>query len=204
MRLSQEFDLSDVTGPVEMSFKTWYDLETDYDYIYLSASTDGENWEILNTERCTSENPSGNSYGCGWNGETHKWVNESVDLSKFAGQRVTLQFDYVTDAAANGRGMALDDFEIPAIGYQSDLENDDGGWIAEGFVRVQNLLPQSFAVSLIRNGKTETVEHYFVEAGEKLELTIEIDNPNKDSVVLLVSGTTLFTTEKATYKIDIR
>ena len=203
MRLKQEFDLTGVTGQVELAFKTWYDLETDCDYVYISASTDGVNWEILNSERCTSENPSGNSYGCGWNGQTHTWVGESVDLSKFAGQRVTLQFDYVTDAAVNGRGMALDDFAIPAIGYQSNLETDDGGWIAEGFVRVQNLLPQSFTVSIIRNGNPKTVEHYFVEAGEKLQLTIDINDPRHESVVLLVSGTTLFTTEKATYKIDI-
>lgn len=203
MRLKQEFDLTGVTGQVELTFKTWYDLETDYDYVYLSASTDGVNWEILNTDCCTSENPSGNSYGCGWNGQTNTWVDESVDLSKFAGQHVTLQFDYVTDAAVNGRGMALDDFEIPAIGYQSNLETDDGGWIAEGFVRVQNLLPQSFTVSIIRNGNPKTVENYFVEAGEKLQLTIDINDPRHESVVLLVSGTTLFTTEKATYKIDI-
>jgi hypothetical protein len=99
--------------------------------------------------------------------------------------------------------MALDDFAIPAIGYQSNLETDDGGWIAEGFVRVQNLLPQSFTVSIIRNGNPKTVEHYFVEAGKKLQLTIDINDPRHESVVLLVSGTTLFTTEKATYKIDI-
>ena len=203
MRLYQEFDLSDVSRAVELTFKTWYDLETDYDYLYFSASTDGINWEILRSQRCTTANPSGSSYGCGWNGQSNTWVEESVDLSKFAGQVVTLQFDYVTDAAVNGRGMALDDFAIEAIGYQSNLEEDDGGWTSEGFVRVQNLLPQSFAVSLIRNGNTETVEHYFVKAGEKLQLNVEIGDADKDNVILVISGTTLVTKEKATYEIQI-
>lgn len=106
MRLTQEFDLTAVTGPAELTFKTWYDLEEDYDYVYISATTDGTSWDILDSETCTSENPSGNSYGCGWNAQSTGWIDEAVDLSDYVGQKVTLQFDYVTDAAVNGKGMA--------------------------------------------------------------------------------------------------
>lgn len=203
MRLSQEFDLTKVSDPVELTFKTWYDIEEDYDYVYISATTDGISWEILPSKNCTSENPSGNSYGCGWNGQTHGWIDESVDLSKFAGQRVTLQFDYVTDAAVNGKGMAIDDFAIAAIGYSADLENDTGGWTAEGFTRVQNRLPQTFAVSVIRNSSPIIVEHYYVEAGEELRLEAEIGSGVK-SVIVVISGTTPVTREKATYKLEIK
>ena len=127
MSLERTFDLSQVSGSARLEFRAWYDLEEDYDYVFISASTDGENWQILNSRTCTTNNPSGNSYGCGWNGSSQGWIPESVDLSQFAGSVVKVRFDYVTDAAVNGNGMALDDFRMDAVGYTSDLETDKGG-----------------------------------------------------------------------------
>lgn len=203
MRLTREFDLSQVSGLVELRFNTWYDLEEDYDYAYISASVDGTNWDILDSQNCTSLNPSGNSYGCGWNGQSDGWIDEAVDLSQYAGEKVTVRIDYVTDAAVNGKGMAIDDLRLDAVGYASDLESDEGGWLAEGFVRVQNTLPQSFSVSVIHAGNQPKVEQYQLEAGEKLTLDVEIGN-SFDEVILVISGTTPVTREKATYQVEIR
>ena len=203
MRLTREFDLSQVSGLVELRFNTWYDLEEDYDYAYISASVDGTNWDILDSQNCTSLNPSGNSYGCGWNGQSDGWIDEAVDLSQYAGEKVTVRIDYVTDAAVNGKGMAIDDLRLDAVGYTSDLESDEGGWLAEGFVRVQNTLPQSFSVSVIHAGNQPKVDQYQLEAGEKLTLDVEIGN-SFDEVILVISGTTPVTREKATYQVEIR
>lgn len=201
--LSQTFDLSNVAGAAELTFKTWYDLEEDYDYIYISASTDGTNWEILNSENCTTANPSGNSYGCGWNGQTSGWIDEKVDLSKFVGGQVTLRFDYVTDAAVNGKGMAIDDFEIAAIGYATDLEHDLGGWLAEGFVRVQNKLPQTMNISIVTyTSDGINVDHRSFQ-GDLYIPSSELPEANIEKIVLVISGTTPFTREKASYTIDI-
>ena len=201
--LSQTFDLSSTTSEAALTFKTWYDLEEDYDYIYISASTDGTNWEILDSENCTTANPSGNSYGCGWNGATPGWIDEKVDLSKFVGGQVTLRFDYVTDAAVNGKGMAIDDLAIDAIGYATDLETDLGGWTAEGFVRVQNRLPQTMNVSIVtytRNGAT--VDHRNFQ-GEVFISEAELGGRDVERIVLVISGTTPFTREKANYTIGL-
>lgn len=203
MRLTREFDLSQVSGLVELRFNTWYNLEEDYDYAYISASVDGTNWDILDSQNCTSLNPSGNSYGCGWNGQSDGWIDEAVDLSQYAGEKVTVRIDYVTDAAVNGKGMAIDDLRLDAVGYASDLESDEGGWLAEGFVRVQNTLPQSFSVSVIHAGNQPKVEQYQLEAGEKLTLDVEIGN-SFNEVILVISGTTPVTREKATYQVEIR
>ena len=127
-----------------MTYQTWYDLELDYDYVFVSASIDGISWQILNSTSCTMNNPSGNSYGCGLTGASDGWQLEQVDLTPFAGKLVSLRFDYITDAAVNGNGFALDDIRIDAINYFTDFEADDGGWLGEGFVRIQNVLPQSF------------------------------------------------------------
>jgi hypothetical protein len=202
--LSQTFDLSRVTSEAELTFKTWYDIEEDYDYIYISASTDGTNWEILNSENCTTANPSGNSYGCGWNGTSSGWIDEKVDLSDFVGTQVTLRFDYVTDAAVNGKGMAIDDLAIDAIGYATDLENDLGGWTAEGFVRVQNKLPQTMSVSIVtysKNGGISVEQRSF--QGEILISGSELGGADVEKIVLVISGTTPFTREKANYSIDL-
>lgn len=204
MTLTQEFDFSQVSGPVEISYQTWYDLEEDYDYLYLVASTDnGESWQILTTPSGTAEDPSGNSYGWGYNGTTNGWIQETVDLSQFAGQKVQLRFEYVTDAAVNGEGLLLDDISIPAIGYTTDFESDDGGWQAEGFARIQNLLPQTFRLALIYKGATTRVENIVLPADQVIEIPLSIGG-DVDEVILTVSGTTRFTREVGAYSIEIR
>jgi bacillopeptidase F (M6 metalloprotease family) len=67
---------------------TWYDLEEDYDYVYVEASLDGKQWQILTTPSGTPDDPTGNSFGWGYNGVSGGWIQESVDLSQFAGQKV--------------------------------------------------------------------------------------------------------------------
>ena len=139
MSLSQTFDLSNVTGSVSMSYWTWYDLEEHYDFVYLVASTDGgSTWQMIKTPCGTDDNISGNNFGWGYNAESSGWIQQNVDLSKFAGKKVTLRFDYITDPAVNGEGFLLDDVEIPQLNYKADFEKDNGGWDAAGFVRIQN------------------------------------------------------------------
>ena len=202
MSLERSFDLRGVSGPVEMTFETWFDLETDYDYVFVSASTNGRDWQILNTTSCTTENPSGNSYGCGLNGTTSNWQQEAVDLSAFAGQQVTVRFDYITDAAVNGIGLAIDDIQVEAINYATDFETDAGGWQAEGFVRIENLLPQSYRVSLVTYGDEITVTHLELDMDNTLSHDFSLDNGTYYAV-LVVSGTTPFTRQSATYQVEI-
>jgi len=115
--LTKSFDFTDHEGPLTLSYFTWYDLEQDYDYIYLEISEDGETWKILDTPSGTSEDPSGNSYGWGYNGVSNGWVQESIDLSAYSGKQIQIRFEYVTDAAVHGEGMVIDDIEIPEAGY---------------------------------------------------------------------------------------
>ena len=202
MSLQRAFDLSGLAGPVEMTYQTWYDLENDYDYVFVSASTDGMDWQLLNSTTCTFDNPSGNSYGCGLNGQSNSWQEEQVDLSKFAGQEVTVRFDYVTDAAVNGLGMVIDDVRIDALDYFTDFESDDGGWEGEGFVRIQNVLPQTFQLSLITYGAEILVNRIELDPDNRASIDLDIGR-DVDSVVLVVSGTTPFTRQRADYQITI-
>ena len=106
MTLTHHFDLSSVSGPVSMNYWTWYDLEKDFDYVYVEASTDGQQWTILNTPSGTASNPNGASYGWAYTGQSNGWIQELVDLSQFAGKQVSVRFEYITDPAVNGAWLS--------------------------------------------------------------------------------------------------
>jgi hypothetical protein len=201
MTLTREFDFTSVSGPIELSFRTWYDIETDWDYVYVEVSENGETWEILTTPSGTATDPSGNSYGWGYTGVTGDWIEEKVDLSTYAGKKVFLRFEYITDAAVNGEGFMVDDIEVTATNYKSDFEADDGGWAAEGFVRVQNVLPQTFGLALILTSDS-SVTMIPINPDQTVEIPIPLSSGNK--AYLVVSGTTRFTRELASYQIEIK
>jgi hypothetical protein len=199
--LTQTFDFSNVKDTVKLSYWTWYDLEEHYDFVYLVASTDGgKTWEMIRTPGSTDDNISGNNYGWGYNNTTKKWVQETVDLSKYAGKKVTLRFEYITDAAVNGEGFLIDDIEIPQLNYKNDFEKDNGGWEAGGFVRMQNRLPQTFRVSLIQNAKPRSVQYLTVNPDQTLSLPLDLTG----DVILVISGTTHYTRLPATYTISLQ
>jgi immune inhibitor A len=209
MTLTRTFDFTNVSGPLTLDYWTWFDLEKGYDYVYLEASVDGKNWEILNTPSGTGDNPVGNSYGWGYTGlsgseaDSAQWIQESVDLSKYAGKQVQLRFEYVTDTGVTGSGFLLDDVTIPEVNYFTDFEQDNGGWEGDGFVRIQNFLPQTFRVALIKLGATATVEPLNLSTANKVDVPIQTGG-DVDRIILVVSGTTRFTREKAIYNYSIQ
>jgi hypothetical protein len=202
MTLTREFDFTNVSGAIDFTYYTWYDLEQDYDYLFLEASTDGEHWQIITTPSGTADNPSGNSYGWGYTGKSTDWIQESVDLSEFAGQKVQLRFQYVTDGAVNGEGFLLDDVRVDAISYQSDFEEDDGGWEADGFVRVENVLPQTYRLALVIKGDTTTVTQIELNSDQTADIPLSLKSG--EDAILVVTGTTRFTRLPATYQIEIK
>jgi len=202
MTLTQTFDFTTASKPIEMSYFAWYDIETDYDYLYLTASENGEDWEILQTPSCTNDDPSGNSFGCGYNDTTNGWVKETVDLSKFAGKKVQIRFEYITDAAVNGEGFMLDDVEIPSIGYSTDFETDSGGWETEGWVRIQNSIPQTYELTIIKVNQNTQVERITVDQNQSASITV--NGGELEDVILIVSGTSRFTRQEAVYRFKIQ
>ena len=158
----------------------------------------------LQRSRSTS-NPSGNAYGPGYtglSGDGPTWLDESIDLSAYAGQEVLIRFEYVTDAAVNGEGFLLDDVRIDAINYSTNFETDAGGWIGDGFVRVENVLPQTFRLALITKGATTTVQTIEVNSDQTAEIPLSLKNG--ESVILVVTGTTRFTREEASYQFEVK
>ncbi|RME87141.1 MAG: hypothetical protein D6770_10185 [Anaerolineae bacterium] len=206
MTLTRTFDFRDVSGPITLTYWTWYDLEEDYDYLYLEVSEDGQHWQILTTPSGTDEDPSGNSFGWAYNGLSGggpTWIQETIDLTPYAGKEIQIRFEYVTDAAVNGEGFLLDDVSIPEIGYFTDFETDDGGWQGNGFVRVQNILPQTFRLALILEGQKTTVQSIPLSPDQMAEIPLSLGNDVSEAV-LVISGTTRFTREPAGYRLEVK
>ena len=202
MRLSREFDLTEISDPVELSYWTWYDIEEDYDYLYVNVSEDGKNWHMLETPSCTSEDPTGSNFGCGYNGKSNGWIEETVDLSDYAGKKIAVEFEYITDASVNGEGFLLDDVELKVINFSDDFEVYDGEWIVEGFVRIENTLPQIFGVSVIEKDKGMNINKFFFE--KQTEISFIVTNSDeKINEIVAISGLSRFTHIPARYEISI-
>jgi immune inhibitor A len=205
--LTREFDLTNVKAAT-LTFWTWYDIEQDFDYAYVEASTDGKRWETLPGQSTTNDDPNGSNLGDGYTAKSGvpasdkkgaKWIQEQIDLSKYAGQKVQIRFEYVTDAGVTHAGFFVDDIAIPEINYRYDAESGNDGWLARGFIRHANILPQQWLVQLITVRKSQTtVERLPLAQDQTGRWTINLSS-DVDRVVLTVSGIAPVTTEPAQY-----
>ncbi|MBI5671654.1 MAG: immune inhibitor A [Chloroflexi bacterium] len=149
--LTRAFDLSNVSAAT-LHYRAWYYLEDRWDYAYVLASADGgRTWDFLTTPNTTDANPHSNAYGPGYTGQSNGWLDESIALDAYAGKSILLRFEMITDDAISQPGLAIDDIRIPEIGYSSDLETDGGGWDAQGWIRVDNRLPQQAWVQAVQH-----------------------------------------------------
>ena len=204
-RLTRLFDLSHVTTAT-LNYWTWYDIEDDWDYAYVEISTDGgQSWDILQTPHSATDNPSGNAYGPGYTGSSGDgdqpvWIEENVDISAYTGQEVLIRFEYVTDDAVNRPGWTIDDISIPEIDFSDDVEEGMQDWQAEGFVRIDNILPQKFLVQVVELGKEIRLQPIQLDQTNHGSLTIDGLSQTIDRAVLIISGLTPITTEPANYE----
>lgn len=121
-----------VTSGAAISAMVNYDIELDWDYAYLVASTDGgATWTNIDTNLSTDTDPNGQNYGHGITGVSDEWVELTADLSAYDGLPVILGFRYWTDEASGGIGLMVDDIEI--TGNPTDGAENDEGWEFDGF-----------------------------------------------------------------------
>jgi hypothetical protein len=115
---------------------------------------------------------------------------------------VLIRFQSITDAALVEPGFAVDDIALPELNYAEDFEAGDGGWQAEGFVRMDNTLAQRFVVQLIRQGSgATTVEQLELDGANRARYRLEAQAG--ETLTLVIAGVTRFTTEPAEYSFAI-
>ena len=114
-------------GSLTLTSKVRYEIETDWDYAYLTV-----NGGIVATNLSTNTDPNGQNFGNGITGSSGgAWVDLTADLSAYAGQTVTIGFRYWTDGAVAEPGFQVDALTIP--GQALDGAEADAGWTFTGF-----------------------------------------------------------------------
>ncbi|WP_042462977.1 immune inhibitor A domain-containing protein [Neobacillus dielmonensis] len=118
-------DLTNV-HTAEFKFKTWYDIEQDWDYASVQVKTEGEDWKSIPGNITTTTDPNKQNPGNGITGNSKGWVDAAFDLSAYAGQKIDLRFNYWTDVAASYPGFYVDDIALTADG-KTVLSDDAEG-----------------------------------------------------------------------------
>ena len=182
--LSHKVDLP-AGSTAALEYEVWFEIEEDWDYVYVEVSVDGgQNWRIIETPNTSPENPIGNGFGPGYTGRSEGWLPESVDLSPFAGENLWVRFQYVTDDAVNASGACFRDLSIKTAGETATIAADDAGWEARGFVFTDNIVRQYFQVQLLTTGDEPTVRQIVLDADNAGELTVM---PPKEGERLIVA-----------------
>ncbi|WP_157130889.1 immune inhibitor A domain-containing protein [Halobacillus mangrovi] len=119
-KMSAMVDLTNATS-AEFNFKTWYDIEKDWDYAYVTV-----NGEPVASDITTNENPYDANLGNGITGSSNGWIDASFDLSAYAGQEVEVAIEYVTDGAVSNPGLYADDLSVVADGEEVLFDDVEG------------------------------------------------------------------------------
>ena len=173
------------------------------------ASTDGgDTWRILPGRHTTEENPLDLAYGPAFTGKSGgndgpSWVDEEVDLTPFAGEKMLLRFEYITDEGVNLDGFAIDDISIPELGFFDGAESD-GPWLAEGFRRLTSPLTQRFVVQVIEIGQTTSVTTMPLDELNAGQVRLSGFGSTLDKAVVVVAAATDDTRQPATYRYSLR
>ncbi|MBD3331291.1 hypothetical protein GF356_00455 [candidate division GN15 bacterium] len=101
-----------------LTFYTYFEIESNWDYAYVEVSTDGETFTPIEGNITTSSNPNGNNRGHGITGESVGWMPAKFPLDDYAGQEVYFRWSYYTDSYVVEEGFYVDDI-FPIEGFAS-------------------------------------------------------------------------------------
>ncbi|MBD3170326.1 MAG: T9SS type A sorting domain-containing protein [candidate division Zixibacteria bacterium] len=99
----------EITEPTDLTFYIDYDIEAGYDYGYVEVSTDGYNFDTLDTYE-------GDSYG---------WDFKSYSLDEYIGENLYIRFRYETDIGVTEPGFYVDEiYPVRTIDNITTISNN--------------------------------------------------------------------------------
>ncbi|MBM7552033.1 immune inhibitor A domain-containing protein [Thalassobacillus pellis] len=138
---STVIDLRNKTSAT-LEYDIWYNIEENWDYGMVQISEDGgSTWESLDTPY-TSEGIVEEGYPDiienlpGYTGTSNGWIHEVIDLSSYAGEKIHIQFRYMTDWATSLDGMYVDNIKVTSDGTEvltDGAESQSGAFTLDGF-----------------------------------------------------------------------
>lgn len=191
-----------------LTFWTWYDIETEWDYGFVEASTDGgATWTPLTGSiTATSNNPNAstawaNSLVAGQTstdtaitGSSGGWVEATFDLPAASG--VLVRFSYYTDEAVNGQGWFIDDVNVD--GFSDGFEGGSGNWDLGGWIVTTGLFDNDWLAAYVNpiyeKGQYAGYEFGYIDDGrflngsEELMGTVDTHMLNKDVATVVFAN----------------
>ncbi|GAB4314485.1 MAG: hypothetical protein Kow00127_05710 [Bacteroidales bacterium] len=166
------FSLENATS-AQLSFKTKYALEANYDYMWLEISTDGVNFTELDE----------------FNGFQNNWIDKTYDLSSYLGEPVVfIRFRFYSDVYVTEDGMYIDDFQLNVENIGTTGINRTN-W--QGVTVSPNPATDKITLSGVRgpvqielfNSQGELVQKSY--SGSEGELSLLLDNSLKNGIYFL-------------------
>ncbi len=189
--------------PATLTYSLWYEIEEEWDYVYVEVSTDGGvTWDILETGLTSPTNPVGNAFGPGYTGSSNGWRQDTADLSPYQGKDVLVRFEYVTDDAIHGPGLCLRDIAVPEAGFFDDADSDKGVWETQGFIRTDNSVPQEYILRVIEVGDEFRVRDISLDADQAATFEIDGFGSRISHAVIVVAGVAEHTMLPARFTIE--
>ncbi|MEV7523595.1 immune inhibitor A domain-containing protein [Streptomyces sp. NPDC091371] len=139
-------------GSARLDARVWYDIEQDFDFLTVEASTDGGViWAPLPGTVDGAAIPER-----GVSGSSSGRRELAIPLDRFAGRSVQLRLRVTSDSNTHGKGVTFDDIRITADGGRELLrdgaEQGANGWTAHKWSRTEG-----------RAGIAEHPRAYFAE-----------------------------------------
>jgi hypothetical protein len=129
-----ERTVTEVPANAVLSFRTWFNIEQDWDYGWVEASTDGVAWTKLTqltalpSSSATNVNGSTKWEGAGaFTGTSNGWQDARFSMGAFSGA-VHVRFRYSTDEGYNEQGWYVDDI---SLGSFVDIVDTVNGWVTD-------------------------------------------------------------------------
>lgn len=168
-------EIPDVAPGSSLTFWTWYDIEPDWDYGYVEASTDGgATWTKLtqtSTLPAATDNVNGSSAWDGpgtLTGSSAGWQPATYDLAGLSGT-IWVRWLYRTDEAVNGQGWYVDDVVVGAF---SDAVTDAAAWATDGWLFTTGLQDNDWTAEIYVPWAKAKRKGYAVRSIVDLDATI--------------------------------
>jgi hypothetical protein len=156
-------------------------------------------------DHTSTDDPAKAAYGPGWSGESGggddpAWIDERVSLAAYAGQKILVRFEYVTDGATHGEGWAIDDVAFAGAPSAGDPAS---GWQSDGWVRLDAQLPQTYVVRVLEKLDGGDVKVTDVPLDDTGHGELPVSGAGVAQATLAVAGSTEGTNQKAPYHVEL-
>jgi len=201
--LTDRMLMLDVPVGGTLSFWTWFDIEEEWDYGFVEASTDGGvSWSPVPgdiTRHSVNPNHStawDNSLVAGQaetdaaiTGNSGGWVQGTFALP--AANDVLVRFSYYTDEAVNGQGWFID--EVTVNGFSDGFEAGTGNWELGGWAWSTGLFANDWKAAYVNpvydRGKLQSVQYGYLDGGvsgdeELIAGSVDTSRLNREAAVV--------------------